>query len=153
MDRAVLAKLVRYCKLLAVFLWAGCALCGHESTADVVLVTLKSDLLPELNRFELRAAFVGMPLKKNGLELHPLINRSDSEIYAAFLQKIMTMSRRNYERQLTLRTFQRGGAGLVGADTVDHLIKQMRLRRGTITFMPLDVASHFEELRIMQVLW
>jgi hypothetical protein len=143
-------------KRIIIFLLSAWALeqglaAGTSNHEQVVLVTILNEL-PKLTRTELRAAFLGIPVNKNGVNLYPIINQSDTHTFSAFLQQLMAMSERNYQRQLEMRLFQEGRQ-LSRHTILEDLFNELHSRPGSITFMPREQASRFKDLNIVQILW
>ncbi|MCL5669464.1 MAG: hypothetical protein M1392_05745 [Gammaproteobacteria bacterium] len=51
--------------------------------------------------------------EEDGVQLVPLLNTGDPMLYEVFLQKVIFLSARNYERQVLSRVFRMGGRRLI----------------------------------------
>ncbi len=84
------------------------ALESHNQALVLVLVTARSNQIEKLQPRQFRKLFLDVPVFSNNEQLIPLINTSDKLLYEIFLQKVVYMSVRNYERMLISNTFRTG---------------------------------------------
>lgn len=119
------------------------------------LVLVCSAELPatSLTHTEVRQLFLGMPTEKNGVDFTPLRNSSDPLITEVFLQKIIFMSKRNYERQLATRVFRLGGARPAVYSNVSELRDALRQSPGAVSYMWAKDVLQDDDLKSIGVLW
>lgn len=115
--------------------------CGVESTA------------PLISHKEVRKLFLGVPIIKDGVRLRPLRNASDPLITEVFLQNIIFMSKRNYERQLASRVFRLGGERPPVFTDISELIDELRQSPEALTYMWADQLTHADGVKSIGVLW
>lgn len=115
--------------------------CGVEST------------IPSLSHKEVRKLFLGAPTAIDGMRLRPLRNASDPLITEVFLQKIIFMSKRNYERQLVSRVFRLGGGRPPVYTNIQELIDELRQSPEALTYMWSDQLAHADGVKSIGVLW
>ena len=115
--------------------------CGIEST------------LTTLSQAEVRKLFLGVPIDKNNLRLKPLRNASDVRLTEVFLQKVIFMSKREYDRQLVSRVFRSGGKRPSVFNDIMPLIAHLQAVPGTLTYMWSDQVEGNSDLNVIGVLW
>ncbi len=120
---------------------------------EVVLVTDASAPLPALSSLELRKLFLGMPLEKQGRQLIAVNNETDPLLHEVFLQKVMFMSARDYERQLLSTVFRTGAARPAAVSDRRQLQNLLRTQPNTVTYMWASGAPALSGVSVVQVLW
>jgi len=128
------------------------ALNGHTE-APVVLVAGYASEIPPLSARELRQLYLGVPVIKEGAVVQPLVNRSDPELFELFLQKILHVSERYYDRQLLSRLFRLGSVPPKSFENEVELLRAVRESTDLVTFVEAEEASLSENIKVVQVLW
>ena len=80
----------------------------HADHARLLLVTGAENKMNPLDKNELRRLFLGMPVYRSGEMLKPLVNKTDERCYQIFLQSVIGMSQKRYERTLVLGVYRQG---------------------------------------------
>lgn len=126
-----------------------------ETYPDSSVVLVASPGFPPgtLGILELRRLFLGLPVYRGREELTPLINASDKVLYQAFLQKVMFMSEANYQRQLVMRVFRRGGKRPEVFRDPRKLARALRMAPLNITFMTREQVKQLKNVEVVQPLW
>ncbi len=119
----------------------------------LLLVSSMESTTPSLSLKEVRKLFLGVPVVKNGVRLRPLRNASDPLITEVFLQKIIFMSKRNYERQLVSRVFRLGGERPPVYTNISELIDELRQTPQALTYMWSDQVALTDNVKSIGVLW
>ena len=70
-----------------------------------------------------------------------------------FLQKIIFMSKRDYERQLVSRVFRTGGQRPAAYDNADELVEKLLGTPGSVSFMWATQLEQHEDLKSLGILW
>ena len=145
-------------QIIANLCCAGC-LCivstttGAAEARYLVLVSGAISHVPQLTPNEVRKLFLGVVLIKDGQRVEPLLNTTDHLLHEVFLQKIIFMSRDNYQRQLTARIASTGDPRPQEYTDRWQLISALRSRRGAVSFMwNKDVRVQIG-LKVIQELW
>lgn len=126
---------------------------GSDQATHVVLVSAGKQPPQEFTRKELRLLYLGYAITINEQQYEPLINATQKQIYKGFLQKIMFMSEKNYERQLVARIFRRGGERPGKFSSRNELIANLKMKPNRITFVRLDFALQDDDIQVVQQLW
>ena len=85
----------------------------HDTTAadqrSLLAVVSVDSPMTSIAASEVRKLFLGVPVSKDNIRLKALRNNTDAEIQKVFLQKVIFMSERSYERRLLSIIFRYGG--------------------------------------------
>ena len=146
---------------LSIGLCAALSLMGSYSFAQqtpsdprrLVLVSGGNSDIPPLAPTQVRKLYLGAPLIVHGKRIEPLRNTSDLLLYEVFLQKIVFMSARNYERQLLSQVFREGGGQPKVFEDTDELTDILRKNPHTVSYMWSDTATGRPGLKVVQELW
>jgi len=136
--------------LIFITLVLGLSMPSMASARELVVVSSKStDYLP-LSRFELRKLFLGYPVEQNGKVISAIRNTSDERAYKVFLQKLIRLSAKNYERRLMSKTFKTGAANVPTADSLDALIDELQQTDSTLSFMWMDEVESQPGVKVIE---
>ena len=129
------------------------AAAATSPTPPLVLVAVDDPPPTALTPADVRRLFLGIPQARDGRRLVPLHNTSDPLLYEVFLQKVVHMSARNYERGVLEQVFRAGGQRPVRYDNEAALVAALRHQPGAITYMWADDARRLPGIRVVQELW
>jgi hypothetical protein len=119
----------------------------------LVLVVRADSPITTIDSLELRKAYVGLTVTISGGAILPLINDTQPELRALFLQAVVGFSESMYQRRLLTLTLQQGraapGAYVLQAD----LLQALRSSPYAVTYMRLGVAQELPQIRVVRVLW
>lgn len=121
-----------------------------ESGQKLVIVTGSQSDITSLTPKELRRVFLGLNVTNNNSAVVPIRNHSDDMLHEVFLQKIMFMSSRTYERQLNLRVVRKGLAKPKQFSTQAEIISALTNTNNSISYMWEKDAKNFSDLRIIR---
>lgn len=147
MSRLLTAMLVS----AALFIQAGVADAaqGHKT---LVLVSGSNMDIPPLTAEEVLFVFMDAPVVKNGVRLQPVLNESDQLLREVFLQKVMFMSWRHYQRRLVREAFSHGWPRPDVISDIPTLVQTLQSQPGTVTYMWESTAKSLN-VKVVQVLW
>src|SRR5450631_4252372 len=97
---------------------------------------------------EVRRAYLGASVVLDGVEIKPLLNKTDKLTGEVFLQKILFMSAEAYERQLIARV-SRGGSRPKAFENLTDLLAALQNDNSAITFMLYATAINTPGIRII----
>ena len=120
---------------------------------ELVLVTFDPDCTSELSSIELRKLFLGLRTRKNQHIIKPLRNKISQEINDLFIQAVMAMSSRTYERRLIMGIFQQGRPRPPEYDNIRDLLEVLQQQPCSLTYIWSNQASQIPKLKIIQILW
>jgi len=126
---------------------------GEERHQTLVLVVANDSLIKKLRPGLFRKLFLAVPVASNDQALVPLINTSDDFLYEVFLQKVVYMSKRHYERMLISKTFRTGRPRPARFSDNTELVKALNSTPGSVSVMWKRTARQEKSIRIVQVLW
>lgn len=129
------------------------AVLSAERTLVMVTVTGAQSKAASLTQQEMRRLFLGDTLIKDGERLAPLLNTSDPLLYEVFLQKVIHLSARHYERQVLARVFRMGGQRPAAYDDTAKLLAALRSEPGRVSYMWEDMAKSSPGVKTIGTLW
>lgn len=135
----------------AIFLSVGVA--SSAVARELVLVSSVSSDYAPLTRLEIRKVFLGYPVKKDNKEIYAIRNISDNKTYEIFLQKLIGLSAKNYERRLLLNTFHSGSPRVTAEESLQKLVTILNNNKAIVTFMWLDEVESLSGIKVIQTLW
>lgn len=145
---------LRLLAVLCCLLTAAAPSSAHEHAGRrLVLAAGAGAAVPRLTLGELRQAYLGVPVEKDGIRIVPLRNLSDPLLYEIFLQKVLFMSARSYERRLLSRTLQSGMQRPPEYTDLSRLRVALFTTPGAVTYMWAETVRATPGLREVQTLW
>jgi hypothetical protein len=106
-----------------------------------------------LDRNELRRLFLGMPVYRNGEKLIPLINKSEELCYQVFLQSVVGLSQKRYERSLISGLYRQGVVAPVVYEDKKNLLKDLSKKDRTISVMFDQGEGKEKAFNVVQEIW
>lgn len=142
-------RLLAFMVVLAV-----CTAGAHAGGGDrtLVLVSGAGTKVERLSSDQVLFLFMDAPVVKDGERLQPVLNETDLLLREVFLQKVMFMSWRHYQRRLVSQAFSHGWARPETISSLGDLVYKLQHEPGTVTYMWKKTADQ-QNLRIVQVLW
>jgi len=128
---------------------------AHASAQDlaVVLVTGKDSSIESMSSLDIRKAYLGISVTKGGNTIRALRRSDDAQLNQIFLQSVISMSRRSYERRLLSLTLKFGTPRPVDVQSQQELIRRLLERPSTIAYMWKSDAESDSRVKIIKVLW
>jgi len=119
----------------------------------VVLVVSKASPIEQLSTLELRKAYLGIAVTIDGRSVNALHLKGDEQLHDIFLQSVVAMSSRTYERRLLASAMQTGRPRPREADSREQLINLMASNPFFVGYMWKSDADADERVKIIRVLW
>lgn len=131
------------------------ALMAATSWADVavVLVTNKDSEIQSINSLDIRKVYLGISVTVAGNPVRALRRRDDERLNQIFLQSVVAMSQRSYERRLLSLVLKFGTPRPVEVDDHDELLELLARNTSSIAYMWKSEAEADASVRIIRVLW
>lgn len=120
---------------------------------QMVLVSLSQHPVSPLDSIQLRSLYLGMRVSQGDRVMVPLRNLSDPSLDALFVQSVMAMTARSYERRLVFGKFREARSIPSPVRDREQLIQALKARPEAVTYMWADEARRIPGLQIIQVLW
>ncbi|MDH5257575.1 MAG: hypothetical protein OEX07_06190 [Gammaproteobacteria bacterium] len=120
-----------------------------ETERDLVIVTGKNSEITSLTVKELRRMYLGLNVVVNDESVTPIRNYSNDVLHEMFLQKIMFMSSRTYQRQLNLRTIKKGLKPPTEVTTHKAIVDALTADKNSIAYMWHSQARSNPDIRIL----
>lgn len=124
-----------------------------KTQRSLSLVTGPNANIEGLTPVEVRKLFLGIPVIKNGKKLNVIRNESDPLLREVFLQKIIFMSERNYERYLLSRIVHRGGKKPEIYLDNSELVKKIQESSHAVTYMWSEQIESSSDITEILILW
>jgi len=142
-------------RLFAASLTLSLVLCwtALRGAEQVVLVAAENSPIETLSALELRKAYFGVVVRYDNQIIRPFRNSSDSQLNRIFLQSVVAMSDRSYERRLFSLTLKSGRPRPEEFTNQDDLVRAVRDYPYCISYMWRSDAERSEGIRIIKVLW
>ena len=108
-----------------------------ESQADdaVVLVTGSESLVSDVSSLDTRKAYLGIAVPVGGNTLRPFRRGEDERLNLIFLQSVIAMSQKSYERRLLSMMLKFGMPRPVEVDSHEELVERLARNRYGIGYM------------------
>jgi len=120
---------------------------------QVVLVAGENSPIENLSALELRKAYFGMVVRYDNQIIRPFRNLSDSQLGEIFLQSVVAMSERSYERRLFSLTLKSGRPRPEEFTDQDDLARALRKYPYSISYMWRDDAERSIGIKVIKLLW
>lgn len=119
----------------------------------VVLVVDKNSSITEMSTLDIRKAYLGIALTSGNRIVSALRIRSDDELNQIFLQTVIAMTPRTYERRIISSALKYGRPIPREARNRDELVNWIVSNSTSIGYMWKSDAEADSRLRIVRVLW
>jgi len=128
---------------------------AQTSLADVavVLVTYKDSPIQSISSLDIRKAYLGISVTIDGNTIRALRRRDDERLNQIFLQSVIAMSERSYERRLVSLMLKFGTPRPAVVDDSDELLESLVTIPSSIAYMWKNEAELDPRVRIIGVLW
>jgi len=126
---------------------------AQTAQRSLLLVCSYNAKLESLSHADVRKIFLGVPVNTGQVRLRPILNASDPFATDVFLQQIIFMSKRQYERQLLSRVFRLGDQRPPEYENIDMLAKALLDTPGSLTYMWSEQLEQQTGLKSLGVLW
>lgn len=124
-----------------------------EVDQRLVLVASEVNNITALSQKELKRTYLGLTLKRTDQVIVPIRNHSDEFAHEVFLQNIISMSSRIYERQLTTRSLRGAGKRPLAEVNREDLVSRLAQIPNSISYMWENDALNDDRVVIIQTLW
>ena len=126
---------------------------AQNTQRQLVIVASDKSSISNLSQTELRRLFLGVIVIKNGIRIRPICNISSDVLYEVFLQKVIFMSARQYERHLLTRIFRHGGKKPAMYKNTKRIINELETNPNSISFMWEKNVIKTTSIKVIQPLW
>jgi len=125
------------------------AVAGHQA----VLVTSSTSPIQDIDSLELRKLFLGFNVTRDGKFVKGLRNTEDDDLNSIFLQSVVAMSEKSYERRHLSLTLRKGIPRPLEYDKSENLLKALSKNPYSVSYMWKESAEDNPDLKILRVLW
>ncbi len=134
---------------------AALTLASHASAEDaaVVLVTGADSPIEDISSLDMRKIYFGISVSVEGRTIRALRRRDDERLNQIFLQSVIAMSQRSYERRLLSLVLKFGTPRPAEVKSRDELLRFLVGNPSTIAYMWKSNAEADPRVKIIRVLW
>lgn len=125
----------------------------NKKTKTLVLVSSIDNPVKPLKPAVFRKLFLNEPVIINNKKIRPILNTSDKLLYEIFLQKVVYMSQRHYERTLISKAFRTGRPRSPRFSNIKELLNELKSTPGSVSFMWLNSIEKEKNIYVIQTLW
>ncbi len=126
---------------------------NNVAAKELVLVSSNTAHYQTFSKLEIKKLFLGYSMIKNSTKIQAIRNLSDQLSYQIFLQNIISMSAKNYERRLMSKTFRTGSTSVSSQHSLSKLKQQLTAQESHVSVMWRHDILEEDKLKIVQVLW
>lgn len=119
----------------------------------VVLVTSRDSPIAEVSSLEIRKAYLGIKVTIAGSTVRPLRQREDGRLNLIFLQSVIAMSQKSYERRLLSMMLKYGTPRPDEVDDREALIARLERNLHAVAYMWESDAESDARVKTVKVLW
>ena len=119
----------------------------------VVLVTSSDSPIADISSLDIRKTYLGISVTIAGNTVRPVRQRDDSRLNLIFLQSVIAMSQRSYERRLLSMMLRFGTPRPTEVDDRESLIEVLERNPHAIGYMWASDADSDRRVRKVKVLW
>jgi len=133
----------------AAMMMAQGALADHE----LVAVVSEESPITELDVLTIRKAYLGVGVSIDGSRIRPYRVGADARLNQIFMQSVIAMSERSYERRLLALTLKYGAPRPAQVDSPEQLVDALRSNPLAIGYLWREDAESASGIRVVRALW
>lgn len=127
---------------------------GVPARADrVVLIVNAASPVTMLDAIDIKRLFMGIPVERGEVTLHAVLNNSDEQLKAVFLQYVVSMSEPAYQRRLLMLTLEQGRRMPAAFADNARLLAAVAGNTGAVSYAWESAALRNPRVRILRELW
>lgn len=120
---------------------------------EVVLVVAHNSPIVELSALDIRKVYLGVSVTVDGHSIRSYRLNNDQRLNQIFMQSVIAMSEKSYERRLLSLTLKYGRPRPTEVDSPVMLMEFLKRNPLGIGYMWKSDAEKDAEIRIVKVLW
>jgi hypothetical protein len=134
---------------------AAMAMWGDAAVAEstVVLVTSSDSPIQKMTSLEVRKAYMGVAVSVNGVTVRAVRRSDDDRLNNIFLQSVIAMSQRSYERRLLSLALRSGVPRPAEVGDEGELLELLERIPASVSYMWRSDAEADPRVRIIRILW
>lgn len=145
----MIQRVAQFLVVIALTLWAATSLANDA----VVLVASVDSPIDDISSLDIRKTYLGISVTIEGRTVRPLRQNHDERLNQIFLQAVIAMSQRTYERRLLSMMLKFGTPRPVELDTQEDLLEELAANPHTIGYMWQSDAESNPQVKMIKVLW
>ena len=146
--------MIRRASKRALLLWLLGAVLPAVARADrVVLIVNAASPVAMLDAIDIKRLFLGIPVERGDVTLHAVLNNSDEQLKAVFLQYVVSMSEPTYQRRLLMLTLEQGRRMPAAFTDNAQLLAVVAASTGAVSYAWESAVLRNPRVRILRELW
>jgi hypothetical protein len=125
------------------------AVADHE----LVLVVAEDSPIAEVDALAMRKAYFGVSVNFGNGRIRPYLLAGDAQLNRIFMQSVIAMSERSYERRLLALTLKYGAPRPETVGSPEELIAALMANPMAIGYLWREDADRASGIRIVRTLW
>jgi hypothetical protein len=125
---------------------------GHAAD-DLVIVARADSPIESLSNLDLKKIYLGIAVRIDGETIRGVRNVSDELLDRIFLQNIVAMSERTYQRRLLSFTLRYGRPRPPEISSLEELLERLSANPYAVSYMWKADAEARKEIRILRTIW
>lgn len=148
------APIMRFTVVIALILGSLVVPASLHADHSMVLIVNAESSIDHVTPVDLRKIYLGFTVTNGGGRvIRAVTNRSSPRLWEIFLQDVMGMSERSYDRRLLALTLQSGRLRPVVRYDLGQIIDTLRGDNDAVAFAWREDVEEIEDVRIVRVLW
>ena len=142
-------------RLLRILVFISFALIAQVSWAEqaIVLITDKDSPIDDMTTLDIRKAYLGIAVSIDGRNVRAVRLLDDERLNQIFLQAVIAMSHRSYERRLLSQALKYGRPRPTEVGSRDELFRAITEYPLSIGYMWKSDAESDARIKIIKILW
>lgn len=120
---------------------------------SVVLVVGSDSPIEEISLLDIRKIYLGISVRLGGGTVRALRRDDDDQLNRIFMQSVIAMSERSYERRLLSLMLRFGTPRPEEIDSLDEVHRRLSQRPYSIAYMWKREAESDARVKVIRVLW
>jgi len=127
---------------------------GMAAAEEAVVLVVGSDTpIEEISLLDIRKAYLGISVTLGGSTIRPLRREDDERLNQIFMQSVIAMSQRSYERRLLSLMLKFGTPRPEAVDSRAQLFRRLEENTFSIAYMWKSEAESDARVKVVRVLW
>lgn len=143
-------------RILATLLMTGSVLAlapGAVADHELVLVVAQDSPISEVDALTMRKAYFGVSVNFGDGRIRPYLLSGDARLNGIFMQSVIAMSERSYERRLVALTLKYGAPRPERVESPQELVDALTKHPLALGYMWREDADRASGIRVVRTLW
>ncbi|MBL4743442.1 MAG: hypothetical protein JKX87_02215 [Cycloclasticus sp.] len=138
--------------MLLVFLAPTTAISGEDTLVAMVTSNLSLTDNKTLDIKAIRKLYLGFKSAAQQKPVEVVVNVSDEQLYQSFLQRVMYMSAKKFQRISVAKFFRHGGKLIQNIDNTNELAEKLSSNSNVVSFIWAKDLKRYKHLKVIKIL-